>query len=77
MHCHLESEVTEADREALLASLESHRNARAAIQALFQVCDLQKKLAVGTLQPTDVILELGVTPAVKVRYRERDSGITA
>ena len=77
VHCHLEAEVSGADREALLASLTGRRIATAAIQALFQVSDLQKNLVVGTLKPSDVILELGMSPAVKVRYRERDSGITA
>jgi hypothetical protein len=77
VHCHLEAEVSGSDREALLASLSGHRIATTAIQALFQVSDLQKNLLVGTLKPSDVILELGVSPAVKVRYRERDLGITA
>lgn len=77
VHCHLDAEISGDDREALLASLKSHRIATAAIQALFQVSDLQKTLVVGTLKPSDVILELGVSPAVKVRYREGDSGITA
>ena len=77
VHCHLDSEISGDDREALLASLGGRRMALGAIRALFQVADLQKKLAVGTLKPTDVILELGVSPGVKVRYREQDSGITA
>ena len=77
VHCHLESEVAEADRAALLESLAGRRIAAAAIRALFQVADLQKNLAVGSLTPSDVILELGVSPAVKVRYRERDAGIGA
>jgi hypothetical protein len=76
VHCHLESQVSEADRAALLASLEGHRIASAAIGALFRVSDLQKGLALGTLKPSDVILELGMNPAVKVRYRESDAGIT-
>jgi hypothetical protein len=74
VHCRLESEVAEGDRQALLASLEGHRIAAGAIGALFQVADLQKKLAAGNLKPTDVILDLGVSPGVKVRYREGNPG---
>jgi hypothetical protein len=75
VHCHLEAEVSADDRAALLAALEGRAIAAAAIRALFQVSDLQKSIAVGSLVPSDVILELGLSPAVKVRYRERDSGI--
>jgi hypothetical protein len=74
VHCHLESEVAEGDRQTLLASLEGHRIAAGAIRALFQVADLQKKLVAGSLKPTDVILDLGVNPGVKVRYREGNPG---
>jgi hypothetical protein len=77
VHCHLEAEVSGTDREVLLASLSGRRIATTAIQALFHVSDLQKNLLVGALKPSDVILELGVSPGVKVRYRERDLGITA
>jgi hypothetical protein len=70
VHCRLEAEVNEADREALLATLEGHRLAAGAIRALFQVADLQQRLVSGPLKPTDVILDLGVSPGVKVRYRE-------
>ena len=76
VHCHLDSEVSADDREALLAALSGRRMAFGAIRALFQVADLQKKLVVGTLRPSDVILELGMSPGVKVRYRVQDSGIT-
>ncbi len=76
VHCHLDSEVSEADRTVLLESLEGRKIAALAIRMLFQVSDLQKNLAVGALKPSDVILELGVSPAVRVRYRERDTGVT-
>ena len=75
VHCRLEAQVSADDRAALLAALQGHRIANAAIRALFQVTDLQKNLAVGSLQPTDVILELGMSPAVKVRYREQDTAL--
>lgn len=70
VHCRLETEVNEADRDALLATLEGRRLAAGAIRALFQVADLQQRLVSGPLKPTDVILDLGVNPGVKVRYRE-------
>lgn len=70
VHCRLEAEIAAADREALLATLEGHRLASGAIRALFQVADLQQRLPSGPLKPTDVILDLGVSPGVKVRYRE-------
>lgn len=69
VHCVLESEVAEAERQALLVSLDGRRVAQSAIRALFQVADLQKRLSAGDLKPTDVILDLGVNPGVKVRYR--------
>ncbi len=77
VHCHLDSQIGESDRAALLGSLEGRRFAAGAVRALFQVVDLQKNLTPGALKLSDVILELGVTPGVKVRYRERDQGITA
>jgi hypothetical protein len=70
VHCQLLSEVADADREALLASLDGRRLATGAIRALFQVADIQKRLVAGSLKPVDVILDLGVNPGVKVRYRE-------
>ena len=70
VHCQLQSEVADADREALLASLDGRRLATGAIRALFQVADIQKRLVAGSLKPVDVILDLGVNPGVKVRYRE-------
>ncbi len=70
VHCQLQSEVPEPDREALLASLDGRRLATGAIRALFQVADIQKRLVAGSLRPVDVILDLGVNPGVKVRYRE-------
>jgi hypothetical protein len=70
VHCRLEAEVADADRDALLASLDGRRLAASAIRALFQVADIQARLAAGALTPTDVILDLGVSPGVKVRYRE-------
>lgn len=69
VHCQLESEVPEAERQALLDGLEGRKVAAGAIRALFQVADIQKRLAAGDLKPTDVILDLGVNPGVKVRYR--------
>jgi hypothetical protein len=75
VHCRLESEVAEADREALLASLDGRRLAAGAVRALFQVADIQKRLVAGPLKPVDVILDLGVSPGVKVRYREGDARV--
>lgn len=75
VHCQLQSEVAEADREALLASLDGRRLATGAIRALFQVADIQKRLVAGSLRPVDVILDLGVNPGVKVRYREGEPRI--
>jgi hypothetical protein len=69
VHCQLQTEVAETERQALLNSLEGRRLAASAIRALFQVADLQKRLSAGDLKPTDVILDLGVNPGVKVRYR--------
>jgi hypothetical protein len=74
VHCHLDTLVGPEDRQALLDSLDGHRIAGAAVRALFQVTDLHKNLVVGPLKPSDVILELGASPAVKVRYREREFG---
>jgi hypothetical protein len=75
VHCHLESEVPEADRDALLVSLDGRRLAAGAIRALFQVADVQKRLVAGSLKPADVILDLGVNPGVKVRYREGEARV--
>jgi len=76
VHCHLDTAVSAEDRAALLESLSCHKIAAAGIRALFQVADIQSRLSVGALKPADVILELGISPAVKVRYRETDSGVT-
>lgn len=41
-----------------------------AVKALFQCSDIQKGLSLGTLKPREVLVEVGLSPALKVRYRE-------
>jgi hypothetical protein len=38
---------------------------------LFQLSDVQKGLSVGALVPREVLLEIGLSPALRVRYREQ------
>ena len=70
VHCKLQTDLSADERAALLATLEGRALASAAVSSLFQVAEAQRRMSLGTLQPTDVILEVGVSPAVRVRYRE-------
>ncbi|MBK7189989.1 MAG: hypothetical protein IPH86_15295 [bacterium] len=68
MHCQLQTEVAETERQALLDSLEGRRLAASAIRALFQVADLQKRLSAGDLAADGRHSGPGES-GVKVRYR--------
>jgi hypothetical protein len=74
VHCKLQTDLSEEERVALLASLEGRKLVETAVAALFRVADAQRRLSLGTLRPSDIILEMGVTPGVKVRYREPGGG---
>ncbi len=73
VHCRLLKELSEDERAALLASLEGRKLVSTAVSSLFQVAEAQRRLSLGTLRPSDVILEVGVSPAVRVRYREPEA----
>ena len=77
VHCKLEKDLSEDERAALLASLEGRRIVSAAVTSLFQVAEAQRRMSLGSLRPSDVILEVGVSPAVRVRYREPGQGTLA
>ena len=62
---------------ALLVSLEGRRIVSAAVASLFKVAEAQRRMSLGSLRPSDVILEVGVSPAVRVRYREPGQGTLA
>ncbi len=68
IHCRMQTDLPDADREALLSSLEGTRFAKPAVQMLLQASDVQEKLKLGKLRVTDVIIEVGLTTGVKVRY---------
>jgi hypothetical protein len=70
VHCRMESEVPVEDRTKLIESLADSRISAFAVKALFQVSDLQKVLSLGALRPSDIVLELGLNPAVRIRYSE-------
>ncbi len=72
VHCRLERQVDAAGREALLEALKEKKIAATAVRMLLRVADLQKRLSVGSLAPRDVVLELGLSPAVKLRYRNQE-----
>jgi hypothetical protein len=72
LSCQMEIDVPEDERAKLLESLADSRMSVTAVQMLFRVSDVQKTLKVGTLRPSEVILELGLSPAVRIRYREAD-----
>ena len=74
VHCKLQTDLSEQERAALLASLAGRTLVSAAVSSLFQVAEAQRRMSLGTLRPTDVILEVGVSPAVRVRYREPGAG---
>jgi hypothetical protein len=77
VHCKLMKDLSEDERAALLTSLEGRRIVSAAVSSLFQVAEAQRRLSLGSLRPADVILEVGVSPAVRVRYREPAEGASA
>jgi hypothetical protein len=77
VHCKLQTDLSEAERAALLASLAGRALVETAVSALFRVADAQRRLSLGSLRPSDVILEVGVNPAVRVRYREPVAGAPA
>ena len=68
IHCRMQTDLPDEDREALLSSLEGTRFAKPAVQMLLQASDVQEKLKLGKLRVTDVIIEVGLTTGVKVRY---------
>ena len=70
IHCTTETELPEDQRAQLLQSLVGSRIATFAMKTLFQVSDVQKVLRLGSLRQSVIILELGLNPAVKIRYRE-------
>lgn len=70
VHCEMEIDVPAEEREKLIESLSDSRISATAVRMLFQVSDVQKNLKVGSLEPNEVILELGLSPAVRIRYRE-------
>jgi len=69
--CHMESQIAEGERKALLESIVGSRVSTMAVKALFQLSDVQKGLSVGALVPREVLLEIGLSPALRVRYREQ------
>ncbi len=77
IHCTMEIEIPPADREALLATLAESRISTIAVKALFELSDVQKRLSLGSLRPRDVLLEVGLSPGIRVRYRDRDSDVAA
>ena len=70
IHCRMEIDVAAEDRARLIESLAGSRVSSLAVKLLFQVSDVQKALRLGTLRPTEVVLEMGLSPAVRLRYRE-------
>jgi len=70
VHCQIEIEVPLEERTKLIESLADNRISACAVKALFQVSDIQKLLRLGALRPSDIVLELGLNPAVRVLYRE-------
>ena len=70
VHCAMEVDVPEDERQKLIDSLAGSRISTMAVKMLFQVSDVQKALKVGNLKPQEVILELGISPAVRIRYRD-------
>src|SRR5262245_23936042 len=70
VHCAMEIDVPEEDRQKLIEALAGDRISTMAVKMLFQVSDVQKALKVGNLKPAEVILELGLSPAVRIRYRD-------
>src|SRR5262245_3948007 len=73
VHCLMAIEVPEGDREALLAELSDNKVSSMAVKALFRLSDVQKGLSLGELRPQEVLLEVGLSPAVRVRYRDASS----
>lgn len=70
VHCAMEIDVPQEEREKLIESLAGSRVSATAVKMLFQVSDVQKALKVGNLKPQEVILELGLSPAVRIRYKD-------
>ncbi len=70
IHCRLETDLSPDDRACLLRTLEGNRLSTIAVQLLFRVSEIQKILQLGALRASDIVLELGLSPAVRVRYRE-------
>jgi hypothetical protein len=70
VHCALEIDIPAEQRQKLIESLAGDRISTMAVKMLFQVSDVQKALKVGALKPEEVILELGLSPAVRIRYRD-------
>jgi hypothetical protein len=70
VHCTMEIDMPAEERQKLIESLAGDRISTMAVKMLFQVSDVQKALKVGALRPQEVILELGLSPAVRIRYRD-------
>ena len=69
--CNLQNQVSEEERKALLESITHSKVSSMAVKALFQLSDVQKGLSVGSLVPKEVLVEVGLSPALRVRYREQ------
>jgi hypothetical protein len=70
IRCKMEIDVSPEERQKLEASLAHKRVAGVVVRALFRVSDAQKKFQFGTMRPSGVVVELGLSPGVTVLYRE-------
>jgi hypothetical protein len=68
--CKLQIQIPEEERKALLESIASSKVSTMAVSALFRLSDVQKGLILGSLVPKEVLLEVGLSPALRVRYRD-------
>ena len=68
--CTLANQISEDERKALLESIAESKVSTMAVKALFQLADIQKGLSVGSLVAKEVLVEVGLSPALRVRYRE-------
>jgi hypothetical protein len=70
VRCKMEIDISPEERQKLEASLAQKHVASAVVGALFRVSDAQKKFQFGTMRPSGVVIELGLSPSVTVLYRE-------
>ncbi|HKA24645.1 MAG TPA: hypothetical protein VKF80_06675 [Candidatus Eisenbacteria bacterium] len=70
IRCRMEIDISPEERTKLEESLAHKKISSTVVRALFRVSDAQKKFQFGTMRPSGVVLELGLSPSVTVLYRE-------